>query len=102
MNMGRNDKGRKKARKERKRSKLEAQARADEERRLNPPPPEPVNHSRLRQVFATMSFRSHVKGGTRPFAGYVIGPRVVAKNPAELVDRTNEAHVEMTLSKTPS
>jgi len=97
----RNDKGRKKARKERKRSEREAQAKADEERRLHPPPPEPVNHSRLRQVFANMSFRSHIQGGTKPFADHVLGPTVKASTP-ELAERTDEAHVEEALKQTPS
>jgi hypothetical protein len=103
--MGRNDKGRKKARKERKRSKLrdkEAQARADEERRLNPPPQEPINHSRLRQIFSTMSFRSHERGGTKPLADHVLGRNVKASTPEDLVEKTDEAFVDEALKQRPS
>jgi len=100
--MGRKDKSRRRARKERKLDEREAKARAEEERRLNPPPQEPINWARLYGTFATMSFRSHEKGGTRPFAGHVLGPHVVASTPEELREKTDEAHVEEALKQEPS
>jgi hypothetical protein len=93
----RNDRTRRKARKARKLAEHEAEERAREERALLPPTP--INFSRLRQIFANMSFRSHVKGGTKPFKDFVLGPHVVAKNPTELVERTDEAFVDATLGK---
>jgi hypothetical protein len=86
----RNDRTRRKARKLRKRSEAVDREKAADELRANPTP---INHSRLRQVFSTMSFRSHVKGGTKPFADHVLGPQVQASTPEELVERTDEAHV---------
>jgi len=100
--MSRKDKPRKRARKARKLAEHEAELRAEEERRLNPPPPTPINFSRLRQIFANMSFRSHEKGGTKPFADHVMGPNVKASTPEELVAATDEAHAEEALKQRPS
>ena len=100
--MGRNDKSRKKARKARRQAEQEAQARAEEERRLHPPPPTPINYSRLRQIFANMSFRSHEKGGYKPFKDFVLGPLVEASTPDELEERTDEAFVEASKGQKPS
>ena len=100
--MGRNDKSRKKARKARKLDEREANARAEEEHRLHPPPPEPINHSRLRQLFSNMSFRSHEKGGTRLFKDHVLGPLVRGSTPEELEAATVEAHVLEALKRDPS
>lgn len=90
----RNDKTRRKARKLRKRTEAVASEKAADELRANPTP---INHSRLRQIFSNMSFRSHERGGTRPFADHVLGPQVEARTPEELVERTDEAHVDETL-----
>jgi len=95
----RRNKVRQKARRARKLRELEAQEKAAEELRANPTP---INHARLLQVFSTMSFRSHEKGGTKPFKGFVLGPHVEAKSPEELVERTDEAHVEQALKQQPS
>ena len=98
--MSRNDRARRKARKARKLAEQEAEERARAERALLPPTP--INFSRLRQLFASLSFRSHERGGYKPFAGYVLGPHVVASNPQELEEKTDEAHVEMALKQRPS
>jgi hypothetical protein len=90
----RNDRTRRKARKLRKRTEAVTREKAADELRANPTR---VNHSRLLQVFATMSFRSHEKGGTKPFKDHVFGPTVTASTPEELVERTDEAHVDETL-----
>ena len=90
----RNDKTRRKARKLRKRTEAVASEKAADELRAKPTP---INHSRLRQIFSNMSFRSHERGGTRPFADHVLGPQVEARTPEELVERTDEAHVDETL-----
>lgn len=97
--MSRKDKSRKKARKARKLVEQEARARVDEQERLNSTP---INHSRLRQLFSNMSFRSNVKGGTRPFKDYVIGPHVEASTPEDLVEKTDEFYVEQSLEQEPS
>ena len=100
--MSRNDKARKRGRKERKLREREASAKTEEEHRLHPPDLGPINHSRLRQLFSNMTFRSHEKGGTMPFKDFVFGPNVEAKTPQELVERTDAAHVEATLTQKPS
>ncbi len=100
--MSRKDRSRKKARKARRLAEHEAELRAEDERRLNPPSPTPVNHSRLRQVFGNLSFRSHERGGTKPFSDRVLGPTVKASTPEELVERTDEAYVEEALKQKPS
>ena len=92
----RRNKVRQKARRARKREEQEAEEKAAEELRRNPTP---VNHSRLRQYFSTLSFRSNVRGGTRPFAGYVLGPNVVASNPKELEAEMNNVYVEAVVGK---
>jgi hypothetical protein len=97
--VSRSDRSRRKARKDRKAHAHEAQARAAEERRLHPPPAEPVDHSRLRQVFTNLSFRSHEKGQTKPFKDHVHGPTVKASTPDELAEKTYEAFVDATLGK---
>ena len=97
--MSRNEKARKRARKERKLRDAAAKEKAADELRANPTP---INHSRLRQVFATMSFRSHEKGGTKPFKDHVLGPTVKASTPEELVSKTDEASVDETLKQRPS
>lgn len=83
--MSRNDRGRRKARRLRKLTDQAAHERVAEELRQNPAP---INFSRLRQLFWNMSFRSNVKGGSRPFADLVIGPHVEASTPEELVVKT--------------
>ena len=98
--MGRNDRSRRRARKERKLREQEAEERARAERALLPPTP--VNHSRIRQLFANLSFRSHEKGGFKPFADFVHGPTVVASTPEELEERTDEAFVEEAVKQKPS
>ena len=95
----RNDKSRKKLRKARKLRDEEAREKAAELRRLNPTP---INHSRLMQIFSNMSFRSHEKGGTKPFKDHVLGPNVVASTPEDMVERTDEAHVDDALKQKPS
>jgi hypothetical protein len=100
--VSRDDKTRKRCRKARKLAEREAEARVEEERRLNPPAPTPINWARLYGTFATMSFRSHIKGGTRPFANFVLGPTVKASNPQELEAETERAFVEMTKKQMPS
>ena len=92
----RHDRTRRKARKLRKRTEAVAREKIAEELRANPTP---INWARLYGTFSSMSFRSHEKGGTRPFAEHALGPHVVASNPTELVERTDEAHVEATLGE---
>jgi len=97
LNMARrNDTPRRRLRRERKLRELQVEERASEELRLNP---SPINWSRLYQTFASMSFRSNVRGGARPFEGFVLGPHVVASNPKELVEKTEEFSVVSTLGK---
>jgi hypothetical protein len=86
----RDDKTRRACRRARKRERREADERAVQEQCRNPTP---VNHSRLFQIFSSLSFRSHVRGGTRPFEGFVIGPCVVAATPAELDAKMNDLYV---------
>ena len=101
--MSRRDRRRRLARKKRKVREVEARAKADaeyaEQRRLNPTP---VNESRLRQIFLNLSFRSHEKGGTKPFEDYVFGPTVTASTPQELEEATNEFYVREALKQKPS
>ena len=102
--MSRNDRARRLARKARRLREQEAQERAAQELRLNPTP---INHSRVRQLFSNMSFRSHEKGGSRPFKDYVVGPTVLASNPTELrarvePEKNDESYVEEALKQTPS
>jgi hypothetical protein len=95
----RNSRSRRKARKERKLREREAELRAEEEHRLHPPDLGPINESRVRQIFGSTSFRSHEKGGSKPFADFARGPTVKATNPKELEERTAEAFVDATLGK---
>ena len=98
--MSRNDRSRRRARKARKIREVEARAKADEayaeQRRLHPTP---VNESRIHQIFMNMSFRSHEKGGTKPFKNFAFGPTVEASTPQELEDATNEFYVRSVLEK---
>ena len=55
--------------------------------------------SRLRQLFANTSFRSHEKSGTKPFRDYSHGPSVAASNPEALENRVNEAYVRAVLEE---
>lgn len=91
-----NDRSRRKARRLRKVAEEEARVKERADFQANPPP---INFSRLRQIFGNMSFRSHEKGGTKPFKDFVLGPHVVASTPEELVERTDEAHVDSVLGK---
>jgi hypothetical protein len=100
--VSRDARARRKARKARVREEREAAQRAEEEHRLHPPAPTSINFSRLRQIFSTMSFRSHEKGGTRPFDGFVLGPNVRATTPEELAEKTDEAFVAEALKQKPS
>jgi hypothetical protein len=95
----RNDRTRRKARKLRKRTEAVSKKEAADELRANPTP---INHSRLRQIFSTMSFRSHGKGGSRPFKDHVLGPLVRASTPEELEAAMVEAHVLEALTRDPS
>jgi len=97
--MSRNNKTRKRARKARKLREHEAQEKAAEDLRANP---SPINFSRLHQVFASMSFRSHIQGGTKPFADHVLGPTVNASTPEELAETTDEAYVDEAVKQRPS
>jgi hypothetical protein len=47
-------------------------------------------------------FRSHEKGGTKPFKDCVLGPTVVASNPAELEAATNAFYAREALKQVPS
>jgi hypothetical protein len=100
--MSRRDRRRRLARKERKVRDAEARVKADEayaeERRLHPT----TDFSRIRRVFLNLSFRSHEKGGTKPFKDYVFGPTVTASTPQELEDGTNEYYVREALKQKPS
>jgi len=98
----RKDRTRRLARKARRCEEREAADKAAEEQRLNPPPPAPINHTRLRQIFANLSFRSHEKGGTKLFKDYVLGATVRASTPEELEARTNEFWVDEALKEKPS
>jgi len=92
----RNDTTRRRLRRERKLRELQAGERAAEELRRNP---SPINHSRLRQIFSTLTFRSNVQGGTKLFEGYALGPHVIANNPAELVEKSDEFYVVSALGE---
>lgn len=46
-----------------------------------------------------MTFRSHVKGGTRPFDDYVLGPNVDAKTPEELASKTDNLCIDAVLGE---
>jgi hypothetical protein len=96
--MTRDTKTRRRSRRARKLREQEAQEKAAEDLRANPTP---INFSRLFQTFSTMSFRSHVVGGTRPFADYVLGPHANASNPQELAERTDHEHVVQSLTQKP-
>jgi hypothetical protein len=56
----------------------------------------------MRRVFLNLSFRSHEKGGTKPFKDYVFGPTVTASTPQELEDATNEYYAREALKQKPS
>lgn len=90
------DRTRRLARRARRRGEREAEERAAEEVRANP---SPINHSRLFQIFSSLSFRSNVRGGTRPFANYVLGPLVEAKTSEELVEKTDDLYVGAALAE---
>jgi len=96
----RDNRTRKRGRKARKIRDEDARRTADEayaeERRLHPTP---VNESRIHQIFMNMSFRSHEKGGTKPFKNFAFGPTVEASTPQELEDATNEFYVRSVLEK---
>ena len=94
--MSHKDRSRRLARRTRKREEQEAHEKAAVELRLNPPP---INFSRMFQTFSTMSFRSHVKGGTRLFQHYMLGPTVDAKTPEELVSETDNLCIDAVLGE---
>jgi len=100
--MSRRDRARRRARKARKVRDEEARKKADEayeeQRRLHPT----TDFSRIYRILLTGSFRSHEKGGCRPFKDHVLGPRVQATTPQELEDATNEFYVNEALKQKPS
>ena len=100
--MTRRDRKRRLARRERKLRDEEARKKADEadaeQRRLHPT----TDFSWIHRVLLGGSFRSHEKGGYKPFEDYVLGPRVQASTPEELEERTTEFFVDEALKQTPS
>ena len=98
----RNNRVRRLARKERKAKEVATRAKADEayaeERRLHPT----TDFSRIHQILLNGRFRSHEKGGTKPFKDCVLGPTVKASNPAELEAATNAFYAREALKQVPS
>jgi len=95
--MSRDAKLRKRARKARNVRDEEAKKRADEaykeQRRTHPS----TDFTRIHHVLLNGSFRSHEKGGYKPFKDYVPGPTVKASDPEELENATNEFYVDAVL-----